>query len=153
MKFNDFLQQENKVEAEPLTEGVQDSLQNIVDSLTQASHVAQTAHWNLRSGAFVAIHPWLGDVYGTLAGMADEVAEQIKISDINLMVSVGSIGTFAGTDEQQLFVEVGGALQGVKNSLENAARDPSLSRVLQNLIDGWIATIDKMIWFVKASIK
>lgn len=134
-----------------VNEGVQASLQTIVDALIDAGNVTQTAHWNLRSSSFVAIHPWFGETYDALFDMADEVAEQIKIADINLMVTVNRGTTVADTDEQELFLRVKKSLEGVKYALEGAMSDTTLSRTLQNLIDGWMANITKMIWFIEAS--
>lgn len=138
---------------ENINEDVQNSLQAIVDSLIDAGNVLQTAHWNLRSSAFVSIHPWFGETYDALFAMADAVAEQIKIADINLMVNVNRGTTTTATDEQELFERVKNSLNSVKYSLEAAMEDSTLSRTLQNLIDGWMADITKMIWFVEASIK
>ena len=138
---------------ENINEDVQNSLQAIVDSLIDAGNILQTAHWNLRSSSFIAIHPWFGETYDALFSMADAVAEQIKIADINLMVNVNRGTTTTATDEQELFERVKESLNSVKYSLEAAMEDSTLSRTLQNLIDGWMADITKMIWFVEASIK
>ena len=136
-----------------LSEDVKGSLQAIVDALIAAGNVTQTAHWNLRSSAFVAIHPWFGDTYDALFEMADAVAEQIKIADIDLMVNVNRGTTVPATDEQQLFALVQSSLETVKATLVAAGADSSLDRALQNLIDGWMSEITKMIWFIKASTK
>lgn len=85
--------------------------------------------------------------------MADEVAEQIKIANIDLMVTVNRGTTVATPDEQELFLRVKSSLEGVKYTLEGAMSDSTLSRPLQNLIDGWVAEITKMIWFIDASTK
>lgn len=139
--------------AEPINEEVKASLQTIVDAVIAAGNVTQTAHWNLRSKAFVAIHPWFGETYDELFDIADAVAEQIKIADIDLMVNVNRGTTVVATDEQELFGMVLDALKKVEATLDMAAADSSLSRTLQNLIDGWNAQIGKMIWFVKSSMK
>ena len=139
--------------SEAINEEVLTSLQTIVDSLVYAGTVALTAHWNLRSSAFVAIHTWFGESYSELFGMADEVAEQIKISDIDLMVNINTFETTVLTNEQNLFKEFLSALEYVESTLNMAANDITLSRPLQNLIDNWITQITKMIWFVKSSIK
>ena len=136
-----------------INEEVQQSLQTIVDALIDAGNVTQTAHWNLRSSAFVAIHPWFGETYDALFDMADAVAEQIKIANIDLMVNVNRGTTIAATNEQELFNRVKESLNGVKYTLEGAMSDTTLSRALQNLIDGWMAEITKMIWFIEASTK
>lgn len=136
-----------------LNEEVQSSLQTIVDALINAGNVTQTAHWNLRSGAFIAIHPWFGETYDALFDMADAVAEQIKIANIDLMVNVNRGSTSVATDETELFMTVQDALNRAKMTLDMAAADSSLSRPLQNLIDGWTADITKMIWFIQASTK
>lgn len=138
---------------EPMNEEVRATLQSLVDSLIQAGNVTQTAHWNLRSSAFVAIHPWFGETYDALFSMADAVAEQIKIADIDLMVNVNRGTTEVATDEQELFGMVLSALEFVKSTLDMAATDDSLARSLQNLIDEWTTQITKMIWFVKSSMK
>lgn len=151
MKFRDAIS--GKTEVQPLTEEVQASLQTIVNALINAGNVAQTAHWNLRSRAFVAIHPWFGETYNSLFSMADDVAEQIKIANIDLMVNVDRGATSVATDEQELFLMLKMSLNQVKSALEMAANDGSLSRPLQNLIDGWIASVTKMIWFIEASTK
>ena len=78
--------QKSEINEAAINEEVQASLQAIVDALIDAGNVTQTAHWNLRSSAFVAIHPWFGETYDALFGMADAAAEQIKIANINLMV-------------------------------------------------------------------
>lgn len=157
IKFRDYINQvkkeSEKINESKMNEEVQASLQAIVDSLIDAGNVAQTAHWNLRSSSFVAIHPWFGETYDALFGMADEVAEQIKIANIDLMVTVNRGTTVAATDEQELFLRVKSSLEGVKYTLEGAMSDTTLSRTLQNLIDGWMADITKMIWFVDASTK
>ena len=145
--------QKSKITEAAINEEVQASLQAIVDALIDAGNVTQTAHWNLRSSAFVAIHPWFGETYDALFGMADAVAEQIKIANINLMVTVNRGTTVAATDEQELFSRVKSSLEGVKYTLEGAMSDGSLSRTLQNLLDGWMADIEKMIWFIEASTK
>ena len=136
-----------------ISEEVQDSLQVLVNQLIYAGDVIHTAHWNLRSSAFVAIHPWFGETYDALYGMSDDVAEQIKIANIDLMVNVSARTTVIATDEQQLFGMVLEALEGVKSVLVDVGNDTSLDRALQNLVDGWMTDITKMIWFVKASIK
>lgn len=136
-----------------INEEVQQSLQTIVDALIDAGNITQTAHWNLRSSAFVAIHPWFGETYDALFDMADAVAEQIKIANIDLMVNVNRGTTIAATNEQELFNRVKESLNGVKYTLEGAMSDTTLSRALQNLIDGWMAEITKMIWFIEASTK
>jgi DNA-binding ferritin-like protein len=136
-----------------LNEEVQNSLQTIVDALINAGNVTQTAHWNLRSSAFVAIHPWFGETYDALFDIADAVAEQIKIANIDLIVNVNRGSTAVATDEYELFMMVQTALDRVKMTLDMAAADSSLSRPLQNLIDGWTADITKMIWFIQASTK
>ena len=138
---------------ESLNEEVQNSLQTIVDALINAGNVTQTAHWNLRSSAFVAIHPWFGETYDALFDIADAVAEQIKIANIDLIVNVNRGSTAVATDEYELFMMVQAALDRVKMTLDMAAADSSLSRPLQNLIDGWTADITKMIWFIQASTK
>lgn len=145
--------QKSEINEAAINEEVQASLQAIVDALIDAGNVTQTAHWNLRSSAFVAIHPWFGETYDALFGMADAVAEQIKIANINLMVTVNRGTTVAATDEQELFSRVKSSLEGVKYTLEGAMSDGSLSRTLQNLLDGWMADIEKMIWFIEASTK
>ena len=145
--------QKSEINEATMNEEVQASLQAIVDALIDAGSVAQAAHWNLRSSAFVAIHPWFGETYDALFGMADAVAEQIKIANINLMVTVNRGTTVAATDEQELFSRVKSSLEGVKYTLEGAMSDGSLSRTLQNLLDGWMADIEKMIWFIEASTK
>ena len=145
--------QKSEINEATMNEEVQASLQAIVDALIDAGNVTQTAHWNLRSSAFVAIHPWFGETYDALFGMADAVAEQIKIANINLMVTVNRGTTVAATDEQELFSRVKSSLEGVKYTLEGAMSDGSLSRTLQNLLDGWMADIEKMIWFIEASTK
>lgn len=158
ISFRDYINQIKKVEdvqvnESTMNEEVQASLQAIVDSLIDAGNVAQTAHWNLRSSAFVAIHSWFGETYNALFSMADEVAEQIKIANIDLMVTVNRGTTVATPDEQELFLRVKSSLEGVKYTLEGAMSDSTLSRPLQNLIDGWMADITKMIWFIDASTK
>ena len=145
--------QKSEINEAAMNEEVQASLQAIVDSLIDAGSTAQTAHWNLRSSAFVAIHPWFGETYDALFGMADAVAEQIKIANIDLIVTINRGTTVAATDEQELFSRVKSSLEGVKYTLEGAMSDGSLSRTLQNLIDGWMADIEKMIWFIEASTK
>ena len=140
-------------ESQELNEEVRASLQTIVDALINAGNVTQTAHWNLRSRAFVAIHPWFGETYDALFEMADAVAEQIKIANIDLMVNVNRGATTVATDEQELFLQVQDALNRVKMTLDMAAADSSLSRPLQNLIDGWTSDITKMVWFIQASTK
>lgn len=157
ISFRDYINQVKK-EKEAITESamneeVQASLQAIVDALIDAGSVTQTAHWNLRSSAFVAIHPWFGETYDALFSMADAVAEQIKIANIDLMVTVNRGTTVAASDEQELFSRVKSSLEGVKYTLEGAMSDITLSRTLQNLIDGWMADIEKMIWFIEASTK
>lgn len=136
-----------------INEEVQQSLQAIVDALIDAGNVTQTAHWNLRSASFVAIHPWFGETYDALFDMADAVAEQIKIANIDNFVNVNRGTTTIATDEQELFLRVKDSLAGVKYTLEGAMSDSTLSRALQNLIDGWMAEITKMIWFIDSSIK
>lgn len=136
-----------------INEDAQTSLQNIVNALIDAGNITQTAHWNLRSSAFVAIHPWFGETYDTLFDMADDVAEQIKIENIDLMVNVNRGTTIPATNEQELFLMVKESLQNVKSTLDMAASDISLSRPLQNLIDTWTTDITKMIWFIEASTK
>lgn len=158
ISFRDYINQIKKVEdvqvnESTMNEEVQASLQAIVDSLIDAGNVAQTAHWNLRSSAFVAIHPWFGETYDALFSMADEVAEQIKIANIDNFVNVNRGTTVAATDEQELFLRVKSSLEGVKYTLEGAMSDITLSRTLQNLLDGWMADIEKMIWFIEASTK
>ena len=156
MKFLNFINESEKSNSktiEPLNEEVKASLQTIVDSVINAGNITQTAHWNLRSRAFVAIHPWFGETYDALFDMADAVAEQIKIADIDLMVNVNRGATTVATDEQELFMMVKDALNKVKMSLDMAAADNSLTRSLQNLIDGWTSDITKMIWFINASTK
>lgn len=145
--------QKSEINEAAINEEVQASLQAIVDALIDAGNVTQTAHWNLRSSAFVAIHPWFGETYDALFSMADTVAEQIKIANINLMVTVNRGTTVAATDEQELFSRVKSSLEGVKYTLEGAMSDITLSRTLQNLLDGWMADIEKMIWFIEASTK
>lgn len=159
MKFRDIVNgtnvkaEEQIVESTVVNEEVQASLQTIVDALINAGNVTQTAHWNLRSSAFVAIHPWFGETYDALFEMADAVAEQIKIANIDLMVNVNRGSTTVATNEQELFFAVYDALNRVKVTLDMAAADSSLSRPLQNLIDGWTSDITKMIWFIQASTK
>ncbi len=156
ISFRDYINQvkeKGSMTESAMNEEVQASLQAIVDSLIDAGNVAQTAHWNLRSSAFVAIHSWFGETYNALFSMADEVAEQIKIANIDLMVTVNRGTTVAATDEQELFLRVKSSLEGVKYTLEGAMSDSTLSRPLQNLIDGWVAEITKMIWFIDASTK
>ena len=155
ISFRDYINQVKEKEAteSAMNEEVQASLQAIVDALIDAGNVTQTAHWNLRSSAFVAIHSWFVDAYDALFGMADSVAEQIKIANIDLMVTVNRGTTVAATDEQELFLRVKSSLEGVKYTLEGAMSDSTLSRTLQNLIDGWMADITKMIWFIDASTK
>lgn len=150
MKFKDFLGQDLNQE---LNEDVLSSLQRVVDALIHAGNVAQAAHWNLRSSAFVAIHPWFAETYNALFSTADDVAEQIKIANIDLMVNVNRGRTKPSTDEQELFLMVKDSLQSVKEALDTAAADTSLSRSLQGLIDDWTASITKMIWFIEASTK
>ena len=140
-------------ESVELSEDVKTSLQNIVDALIKAGDVTHTAHWNLRSSAFVAIHPWLGETYDALFSMADDVAEQIKIVDINNMVVVNRSATIAFTDEQQLFKLVQTELESTLAVIDAAGKDKSIDRTTQNLIDGWRASVAKMAWFVKASIE
>ena len=146
MKFKDFLGQE-------LNEDVLSSLQRVVDALIHAGNVAQAAHWNLRSSAFVAIHPWFAETYNALFKAADDVAEQIKIANIDLMVNVNRGETKSSDDEQELFLMVKDSLLRVKEALDAAASDTSLNRSLQGLIDTWTTDITKMIWFVSASTK
>lgn len=163
MKFRDMIKQDLSKqtkevskelnESVQLTEEVQASLQTIVDAMINAGNVAQTAHWNLRSRAFVAIHPWFGETYDSLFSMADEVAEQIKIANIDLIVNVNRGTTVVASDEQQLFLMVKASLEQVKSALDMAATDGSLTRTLQNLIDGWTANVTKMIWFIEASTR
>lgn len=160
MKFRDLVNGKTvveHVESEQkdvlMTEEVQASLQQIVNALIAAGNVTQTAHWNLRSRAFVAIHPWFGETYDALFEMADAVAEQIKIANIDLMVNVNRGTTIVATDEQQLFAMVKLALLDVKSTLDMAATDTTLSRSLQNLIDGWTSDITKMVWFIEASTR
>lgn len=157
--FREYLKQvSQKDEKQEITESVmneevQASLQSIVDALIDAGSVAQTAHWNLRSSAFVAIHPWFGETYDALFSMADAVAEQIKISNIDNFVNVNRGTTVAASDEQELFSRVKSSLEGVKYTLEGAMSDATLTRTLQSLLDGWMADIEKMIWFIEASTK
>ena len=157
--FREYLKQvsseshKTEINEAAINEEVQANLQAIVDALIDAGSTTQTAHWNLRSSAFVAIHPWFGETYDALFGMADTVAEQIKIANINLIVTVNRGTTVAATDEQELFSRVKSSLEGVKYTLEGAMSDGSLSRTLQNLLDGWMADIEKMIWFIEASTK
>jgi len=154
MKFRDLIKTEKvHVTESALNEEVRASLQNIVNTLIDAGSITQTAHWNLRSNAFVAIHPWFGETYDALFSMADEVAEQIKIADIDLMVNVNRGTTIPAVGEQELFIAVQAALENVIAALNAAANDTSLSRTLQNLIDGWTASITKMQWFLKASTR
>lgn len=161
MKFRDIVENRIKpsapiiesVESTQLNEEVQASLQTIVDALINAGNITQTAHWNLRSSAFVAIHPWFGETYDALFDMADAVAEQIKIANIDLMVNVNRGSTTVATNEYDLFLMVNDALSRVKMTLDMAAADSSLSRPLQNLIDGWTSDITKMIWFIQASTR
>lgn len=150
MKFKDFLGQDL---GQDLNEDVLSSLQRVVDALVHAGNVAQAAHWNLRSSAFVAIHPWFAETYNTLFSTADDVAEQIKIANIDLPVNVNRGGTKTSTDEQELFLMVKDSLQSVKEALDTAASDTSLTRSLQSLIDNWTTSITKMIWFISASTK
>lgn len=157
ISFRDYINQVKKEKEEinesAMNEEVQASLQAIVDALIDAGSVTQTAHWNLRSSAFVAIHPWFGETYDALFSMADAVAEQIKIANIDNIVNVNRGTTVATTNEQELFLRVKSSLEGVKYNLEGAMSDSTLSRTLQNLIDGWMADITKMIWFIEASTK
>ena len=150
MKFKEFLGQDLDQE---LNEDVLSSLQRVVDALIHAGNVAQAAHWNLRSSAFVTIHPWFAETYNALFSTADDVAEQIKIANIDLMVNVNRAGTKTSTDEQELFLMVKNSLQSVKEALDAAATDTSLDRSLHGLIDDWTASITKMIWFIEASAK
>lgn len=136
-----------------LTEEVRASLQTVVNALADAADVVHTAHWNLRSNAFTAIHPWFGETYDALRDMMDGAAEQIKISDIDLMVTISRNMTISATDEQELFGMVLVALQQVLATLAAAAADDSLPRDLQSTIDVWTADVKKMVWFVKASMK
>lgn len=146
-KFTDYIL------GQRIDESVEGSLQTVVDALIQAGNVAQVAHWNLRSGAFVAIHPWFGETYDKLFDMADDVAEQIKIADIDLMVHVSRGDTTVATDEEELFLMVQESLRDVRDALDAAGNDETLKRSLQNLIDGWVSDIDKMIWFIEASVR
>ena len=84
---------------------------------------------------------------------ADDVAEQIKIANIDLMVNVNRGETKSSPDEQELFLMVKDSLLRVKEALDAAASDTSLNRSLQGLIDTWTTDITKMIWFVSASTK
>lgn len=148
MNFKNYLDAGNVI-----TEETQTSLQRVVNDLIRCGCITQTAHWNLRSSAFVAIHPWFGDTYRKLFSIADDVAEQIKIDDINAFVNVEYGNTKVLTDEQELFAQVNTALITVKNSLDSAARDKDVPRAIQSLIDNWTSDIAKMIWFIKASTK
>lgn len=146
MKFKDFLGQEQN-------EDVLSSLQRVVDALSHAGNVAQAAHWNLRSSAFVAIRPWFAETYNALFKAADDVAEQIKIANIDLMVNVNRSETKSSQDEQELFLTVKDSLLRVKEALDAAHSAASLNRSLQGLIDTLATDNTEMSWFVSASTK
>jgi len=156
IKFRELLEQSSntnttKTDNIELNESVVDSLQSIVNSLVDAANVAQVAHWNLRSKSFISLHPWLGETYQTLNDMVDGVAEQIKISNINLMVNVSPSTIVPFSNENILFEYLLSSIERVNNELDMAADDISIPRPLQNLIDNWITTVSKIIWTIKAS--
>ena len=134
-----------------INESTQESLQYIVNSLIFAGNVAQTAHWNLRSKNFISLHEWFGEVYEELFKIADGVAEQIKISNINDIVNIRYNETIVFNNESDIFNSLKDSLVSVKNSIEMAMEDPSISRATQSLIDEWMTKVEKMIWFIEAN--
>lgn len=127
-------------------------LESVVDSLINAADTVQTAHWNLKSPNFVSLHGWFGNTYNALFMLADEVAEQIKIIDIDNKVSVKRQSSSVETDEQTILKDIKNSLDEVLVKLDKAAKNKSFDRTTQNLIDGWIAAVSKMKWFVESSI-
>ncbi len=140
-------EEEPTVVSDPISD-----LHAALKAVINAADIVQTAHWNLRSANFVALHPWLGETYGKLFDIADGIAEQIKIKNINNYVSISRDDTTVMVDEQILLRHVRSALIGSINSISTAATNPDMDAPTVNLLEGWQGDVEKMKWFIEASI-
>lgn len=129
-----------------------DALNVALNLVVGAADVVQMAHWNLRSSNFVALHPWLGDKYSELFKIADGIAEQIKIYDIDNMVTIKRREVAAITDEQILLHYVRISFTAAVAGIKEAAEHPGTNAPTRNLLEGWQGEIEKMRWFVTASL-
>lgn len=137
--------------ATPIT-APNDDLLLALNVVVRAADSMQAAHWNLRSSNFVALHPWFGEKYDELFDIADGIAEQIKIRNIDEPVSISRQEVLVVADEQSLLANMSIQLGAAILSLSRASRNPDMDAPTVNLLEGWQGQIEKMKWFVKSSI-
>jgi len=134
-------------------------MQNIISDLIAIKSLAKEVHWNASGAGFLAIHPFLDEVYETCDKYIDEVAEHMVASGL-----YGGTPQWASSaresfpsyrpDVQFGLEYVASALEesvrNVKRAINNtnADEDPAgediLIRILQDLTKHW--------WFADAEL-
>lgn len=149
--FKTFIAEEH--ESTITIPGAVTDLEHALHAVVNAADVAQTAHWNVRSITFIALHPWLGEVYESLLTIADGIAEQIKIKNIdNIVTAVHQLCPIFTNDKLVLsYLQLN--LEGAIELIEIAAKNPIHDGPTKNLLEGWQGEVQKMRWFIEASLK
>lgn len=147
--FKTFLQEEESVIVDNDSVSV---LKAALNDVIRCADVAQTAHWNVRSITFIALHPWLGEVYESLLTIADGIAEQIKIQNIDNMVTAAHQQCPMFTNDKLILAHLRLTLESAISAIEHAAIN-GVDAPTKNLLEGWQGEIQKMRWFVEASLK
>ena len=130
-----------------------DDLKVALTVIVRAADTMQAAHWNLRSSNFIALHPWFGEKYDELFDIADGIAEQIKIRNIDEPVSISRQEVLVTSDEQALLSNIRMQLGVTAMALMSASKNPAMDAPTKNLLEGWQGDVEKMKWFVTSSIK
>lgn len=129
-----------------------DDLRVALNIVVRAADTMQAAHWNLRSSNFIALHPWFGEKYNELFDVADGIAEQIKIRNIDEPVSISRQEVLITADEQALLSNIKIQLGATAMALMSASKNPAMDAPTVNLLEGWQGEVEKMRWFVTSSI-
>jgi len=140
MKLKDLLEMEGSAF---------ESLKTFLNDVMFVANQSQSSHWNMRSPSFVALHPFFGDLYNAMIGHADAIAEQIRILDIEEMVSVSHRDTLQTFDEVENLEAVEEALEAA--AISGEAASDGYGDATKNVIDGIVGDLQKWKWKINSS--
>jgi len=151
-EFKNQIAEQIEVGSNSIESSAVSNLRTALNSTISAADVAQSAHWNLRSTNFITLHPWLGETYSALLVIADGIAEQIKIKSIDNLVIATHQRVLVITDEGLILRHLKITLESLIDDIETAATNPTIDAPTKNLLEGWQGEVQKMKWFVEASL-